>query len=166
MPALEWVKAVYVCVWVCVHILLWKWQKCWWILIQWLILTTPGEMAAAAIAADLAEEGTTGDKVNSLALINTHIDAHTQFSSAESVITLIQGLFFMALPFYLVQAGCLCIVTWGAKHTPVLFPYSVGVTHQNISIIKMLTICGLCSTRIYSKFKSPHPPGEQNKECY
>ena len=31
----------------------------------------------------------------------------------------------------------------GAKHTLILLPYSEGVTHQNISVIKMLTICGL-----------------------
>lgn len=91
---------------------------------------------------------------------NTHtVDTHTILPNRISNNT-------DSVNFYPRQAVCLCIVTGGAKHTPGLFPYSVGVRHQNIFIIKMLTICGLCSTRIYSRFKSPHSPGEQNKECY
>ena len=91
---------------------------------------------------------------------HTRTIAHAGFFPTESVITLIQWLFFffflsLLRLFYLSQAVCLCIVTGGAKHTAVLLPYSVGVRHQNIFIIKMLTICGLCSARIYSRFKSP-----------
>lgn len=58
MPVLESVK---MCVVVCAHLCIFRNgsdRNADGILIRWLILTTPGEMAVAAVAADLAKEGT------------------------------------------------------------------------------------------------------------
>lgn len=158
-----------------VHIPQWKWQKCWRNSNTMAYSHDSGRNGCRSSSSRFSKGGNflAWKLTTSLPQhTHTHMHIHTILpnwikNNTESVITLIQWLFFLiALAFYLGQAVCLCIVTGGAKHIPVLLPYSVGVRHQNIFIIKMLTICGLCSARIYNRFKSPHPPGEQNKECY